>query len=99
MSGTTPMIRPTSTSRQVRSDACSRARAAAAAAAALRHCLIIWVVSRARSALRQSQNFEKKDDIQYRLGVIHKQQKKYDTSLQVWRCLRHALMRHCGSSA
>ena len=36
-----------------------------------------------RAALRQSQNFEKRDDIQYRLGIIHKQQKKYDASLQV----------------
>jgi glucose repression mediator protein len=41
-----------------------------------------------RAALRHSQDFEKKDDIQYRLGIIHKQQKKYDASLQVrvWGC-------------
>ena len=40
------------------------------------------------TALRHSKDFEKKDDIQYRLGIIHKQQKKYDASLQVrvWGC-------------
>jgi hypothetical protein len=51
-----------------------------------------------RAALRQSQNFEKHDDIQYRLGIIHKQQKKYDTSLQVclWRCLHSRISVLCG---
>ena len=36
-----------------------------------------------RAALRHTTGFDKRNDVQYRLGIIHKQQKKYDPSLQV----------------